>query len=265
MRRYIIVIEESWGSRVNDKPWRAMQWHAYKRFLAFLSGNLAPLLLRLQYILNVFKFLSFVKSLSMPIDSLLTTLFFLRPKAYLSNPQNVTKVSQIFRSQYGPSKRRPIQPPLPVYREDAQPTKKGQVNNVLPLRRLITPSLLATDTTASKTYGPHMGHIWAAHMRPICSQCGPYIECFQKQPNCMWPICCLTYGNIWRKTNQHNYRPSFNIWETHMGRCGHSRIESEHFWTYGQHMGNIWGAYLIWSIPRATQANLSLPLLLQHP
>ena len=56
------------------------------------------------------------------------------------------------------------------------------------------------STAASKTYGRHMGRIWAAHMQPIC---GPYVECFQKQPNCMWPICCLTYGNIGRKTNQH--------------------------------------------------------------
>ena len=110
------------------------------------------------------------------------------------------------------------------------------------------------------TYGPHMGSPYAAHMQPIC---GPYVECFQKQPNCMWPICCLTYGNIWRKTNQHMGRAS--TYGKHMGRCGHFRIESEHFWTYGQHMGNIWGAYLIWSIPTATQANLSLPLLLQHP
>ena len=71
------------------------------------------------------------------------------------------------------------------------------------------------------TYGLHMGSPYAAHMQPIC---GPYVECFQKQPNCMWPICCLTYGNIWRKTNQH------------MGRAS----------TYGKH---IWAAYLIWSIP----------------
>ena len=54
----------------------AMQWHAYKRFLAFLSGNLASLFLCLQYILNVFEFRSFVKSLSMPIDSFLTIIFF---------------------------------------------------------------------------------------------------------------------------------------------------------------------------------------------
>ena len=67
-------------------PWPAMQSHAYKWFLAFLSGNLAPLLLRLQYILNVFKFLSFVKSLSMPIDSLLTTIFFLETKSLPSKP-----------------------------------------------------------------------------------------------------------------------------------------------------------------------------------
>ena len=90
-------------------------------------------------------------------------------------------------------------------------------------------------TTASKTYGPHMGYIWAAHMRPICS---PYVECFQKQPNCMWPICCLTYGNIWRKTNQH------------MGRAS---TYGKHIWadvvilalkvSTSQHMGSIWETY----------------------
>ena len=64
----------------------AMQWHAHKRLFAFLSGNLAPLFLRLQYVLNVFIFLSFVKSLSMPIDSLLTTIFFLETKSLPSIP-----------------------------------------------------------------------------------------------------------------------------------------------------------------------------------
>ena len=67
-------------------PLPAMQWHAYKRFLAFLSGNLGLLFLRLQYILNVFKFRSFVKSLSMPIESLLTTIFFLETKSLPSIP-----------------------------------------------------------------------------------------------------------------------------------------------------------------------------------
>ena len=45
-------------------------------------------------------------------------------------------------------KRRPVQPPLPFYREDAQPAKKWQVNNVLPPRRLIAPSLLTTEIVA---------------------------------------------------------------------------------------------------------------------
>ena len=49
-----------------------MQWHAYKRFFAFLSGNLTPLFLRLQYILNVFKFRSFVASLLLSIAQKLT-------------------------------------------------------------------------------------------------------------------------------------------------------------------------------------------------
>ena len=64
----------------------AMQWHAHKRLFAFLSGNPAPLFLRLQYVLNVFIFRSFVKSLSMPIDSLLTTTFFLETKSLPSIP-----------------------------------------------------------------------------------------------------------------------------------------------------------------------------------
>ena len=93
----------------------------------------------------------------------------------------------------------------------------------------------ASLTTASKTYGPHMGRIWAAHMRPICS---PYVECFQKQRNCMWPICCLTYGNIWQKTNQH------------MGRAS---TYGKHIWadvvilalkmSTSEHMGSIWETY----------------------
>ena len=52
----------------------------------FSVGNLALLFLRLQYILNVFKFWSFVKSLSMPIESLLTTIFFLETKSLPSIP-----------------------------------------------------------------------------------------------------------------------------------------------------------------------------------
>ena len=64
----------------------AMQWHAHKRLFAFLSGNLTPLFLRLQYVLNVFIFRSFVKSFSMPLDSLLTTIFFLETKSLPSIP-----------------------------------------------------------------------------------------------------------------------------------------------------------------------------------
>ena len=69
----------------------AMQWHAHKRLFAFLSGNLAPLFLRLQYVLNVFIFRSFVKSLSMPIDFLLTTIFFLETKSLPSIPTKSDK------------------------------------------------------------------------------------------------------------------------------------------------------------------------------
>ena len=58
------------------------------------------------------------------------------------------KVSQIFRSRNCFFQRRPIQPPLPFYRKDAKPAKKWQVNNVLPPRRLIAPSLLTTEIVA---------------------------------------------------------------------------------------------------------------------
>ena len=50
------------------------------------------------------------------------------------------------------SKRRPVQPPLPFYREDVQPARKGQVNNVLPSRRLIAPSLLTTENIVRSKY-----------------------------------------------------------------------------------------------------------------
>ena len=79
-------LETDYELTIWSVTWPAMQWHAYKRFFAFLSGNLAPLLLRLRYILNVFKFLSFVKSLSMLIDSLLTTIIFLETKSLPSKP-----------------------------------------------------------------------------------------------------------------------------------------------------------------------------------
>ena len=72
---YTLTLTSCTSTLGRHATWPAMQWHAYKRFFALLSGNLAPLLLRLEYILNVFKLLSFVKSLSMPIDYLLNTPF----------------------------------------------------------------------------------------------------------------------------------------------------------------------------------------------
>ena len=47
---------------------------------------MARLILRLQHIVSMFIFLSIVKSLSMPIDSLLTTIFFLETKSVPSKP-----------------------------------------------------------------------------------------------------------------------------------------------------------------------------------
>ena len=65
----LLAVPMRYGAHIS---WPAMQWHAYKRFFAFLSGNLTPLFLRLQYILNVFKFRSFVTSLSLLIVQKLT-------------------------------------------------------------------------------------------------------------------------------------------------------------------------------------------------
>ena len=101
------------------------------------------------------------------------------------------------------------------------------------------------DTTVVETYGEHMGNIWGARAIPICSPYVPHMfgiwGKFQKQPNHMWPICCLTYGETYGLRN--------NIWGTY-GKCGHFCIQissSEHMgniWeTYGEHMGNIWGAH----------------------
>ena len=88
----------------------------------------------------------------MPIDSLLTTIFFLETKSLPSIP---TK-----RYESEPDLPKPKlllpnagrQPPLPFYREDVPPAKKGQVNNVLPSRRLIAPSLLTTENIARSKY-----------------------------------------------------------------------------------------------------------------
>ena len=88
----------------------------------------------------------------MPIDSLLTTLFFLETKSLPSIP---TK-----RYESGPDLPKPkILLPNAVrsnrdrlYREDVQLAKKGQVNNVLPSRRLIVPSLLTTENIARSKY-----------------------------------------------------------------------------------------------------------------
>ena len=125
----------------------AMQWHAYKRFLAFLSGNLALLFLRLQYILNVFKFRSFIKSLS--IASFANHyIFSWDQKLTFNTHKTLRKWAKSSEAETASSKRRPVQPPLPLYREDAQPAKKWQVNNVLPPHRLIAPSLLTTEIVA---------------------------------------------------------------------------------------------------------------------
>ena len=56
-----------------------------------------------------------------------------------------------------------------------------------------------------------MGNIWGARAIPICSPYVPHMfdiwGKFQKQPNHMWPICCLTYGETYGQRN--------NIWGTY--------------------------------------------------
>ena len=89
----------------------------------------------------------------MPMDSLLTTIFFLETKSLPSIPtQRYESEPDLPKPKLLLSKRRPVQPPLPFYREDVQPAKKGQVNNVLPSRRLIAPSLLTTENIARSKY-----------------------------------------------------------------------------------------------------------------
>ena len=94
-----------------------------------------------------------------------------------------------------------------------------------------------------------MGNIWGARAIPICSPYVPHMfdiwGKFQKQPNHMWPICCLTYGetygqrnNIWGNVVIFAFKLALlNIWETYGKHMGN-------IWeTYGEHMGNIWGTY----------------------
>ena len=110
----------------------AMQWHAYKRFLAFLSGNLAPLFLRLQDIFNVFKFRLFVKSLAMLIDSLLTAIFFSCDQKLIFKTHKTfrkwARSSEFeFEAENATSKRRPVQPPLPFHKEDVELQRRGKL------------------------------------------------------------------------------------------------------------------------------------------
>ena len=79
--------------------------------------------------------------------------FFLETKSLPSIPtKRYESEPDLPKPKTASSKRRPVQPPLPFYREDVQPAKKGQVNNVLPSRRLIAPSLLTTENIARSKY-----------------------------------------------------------------------------------------------------------------
>ena len=86
----------------------------------------------------------------MATDSLLTTIFFLETKSLPSKPtKRYESEPDLPKAENAPSKHQPAQPPLPFYREGAQPATKGQVNNVLPLRR----SLLSTEIVARSAQG----------------------------------------------------------------------------------------------------------------
>ena len=85
----------------------------------------------------------------MSIESLLNTIFFFWDQKLTSNiHKTLRKWAKSSEAETASSKRRPVQPPLPFYRKDAQPAKKWQVNNVFPPRRLIAPSLLTTEIVA---------------------------------------------------------------------------------------------------------------------
>ena len=75
-------------------PHRRQQCSAYKRFLVFLSGNLSSVFLRLQKILNVFKFRSSVSSLSLSIAQKLTPQTLEGQACYLQCSQNVARPSR---------------------------------------------------------------------------------------------------------------------------------------------------------------------------
>ena len=85
----------------------------------------------------------------MPIESFLTTIFFLETKSlppiptkrYESEP-NLPK-PKLLLPNAGRSNRHCLS-----IEKDAQPAKKWQINNVLPPRRLIAPSLLTTQIVA---------------------------------------------------------------------------------------------------------------------
>ena len=127
-----------------------------------------------------------------------------------------------------------------------------------------------SSTTAVETYGPHMGNIWGALVIPICSPYVPHMfdiwGKFQKQPNHLWPICCLTYGetyglrnNIWGNVVIFAFKLAFlNIWAAYGEHIGN-------IWeTYGEHMGNIWGTYgkhmgNIWGAHQKQYPTKSLP------
>ena len=89
----------------------------------------------------------------MPIDSLLTTIFFLETKSLPSIPTKRYESEpdlpkpKLLLPNAGRSNRHCLS-----IEKTSKPAKKGQVNNVLPSRRLIAPSLLTTENIARSKY-----------------------------------------------------------------------------------------------------------------
>ena len=131
-----------------------MQWHAYKRFFAFLSGNLTPLFLRMQYILNVFKFRSC--DIFVIVDlSKAKTWKCLRGKHLTSNTLKTWRDLAMTSAALGRLfDARLLRPPMQAQTKGVQLAKKGQVNNVLPSSKLNETSMLRLQIVVQSTLFP---------------------------------------------------------------------------------------------------------------
>ena len=106
--------------------WPAMQWHAYKRFFAVLSGNLTPLFLRLQYIFNVFKISVFCFIFVIVDHSKANTWKCLRGKHLTSKTLKTWLDLAITSAALGRLlDARLVRPPSQAHTKAVKPTKKG--------------------------------------------------------------------------------------------------------------------------------------------